>query len=192
MTQATTAASDNTPPLIGESAPRLRSDSRNAPLPFLPARYHGVMSEDLRISKPMLPWPKDRTENLRRELSACRDVAFAHLPEVLVPGRQAKANRVLFVWLVPDAMGALRGALNTICDATARALPKSEFVDVVVLNSAPELLLPVEDAGCLFVERNPEERAQALEAARAAAENPEALQELRMEEVTPWWAFWRR
>ncbi len=150
-----------------------------------------MMSEDLRISKPLIPWPRDRTENLRRELSACKDVAFAHLPDVLVPGRQTKPHRVLFVWLVPEAMGALRGALNTLCDATARALPKSEFVDLVILNSAPELLLPVEEADCLFLELDPEERARALEAARAPAESPEAPHEQPMVEPAPWWAFWR-
>ncbi len=145
------------------------------------------------IGPPEREWPEDRIEALRREIGACRDVAFAHLPEVLVPGLQRKPNRVLFVWLVPEAMPALRAALNTVCDAAARALPRSEFVDVVVLNSAPELLLPVESAACLLVERNPEERARALEAARSQSlEDPDGQSGALGEPPGPWWAFWRR
>ena len=151
----------------------------------------GDPTPPLRIGPPAVAWPDDRLDALRREIGACRDVAFAHLPEVLVPGRQSRPNRVLFVWVVPEAMGAIRAVMNTICDAAARALPSSEFVDVVLLNSAPELLLPVEAAGCLLVERSPEERARALEAARAAAAEDHDEPEPRPAPA-PWWAFWRR
>ncbi len=150
------------------------------------------MEPEIHIARPRKPWPEERTERLVQELAACRDVAFAHLPEVFVPARQAAPNRVLFVWLVPEAMGAMRAALNTICDAVARVIPSSEFVDVVILNSAPELLLPVEDAGCLLLERNPKERRKALDAAfaqRNAAGNtpPEPVPKR-----APWWAIWKR
>ncbi len=146
---------------------------------------------ELIIRPPATEWPEDRTEALRRELGACSDVAFAHLPEVLVPGRQARPNRVLFVWVVPEAMGAIRAVMNTVCDATARALPSSEFVDVVLLNSAPELLPAVEAAGSLLLERDPEERARAVATVRAATETDEA-EAPPAEPDAPWWAFWRR
>jgi hypothetical protein len=71
----------------------------------------------------------------------------------------------LFVWIVPAAMGSLRGALNLISEAVARALPEDRFLDVVILNSAPELLTPVEEAGCLLVERDSDERRRARDAA---------------------------
>ncbi len=146
----------------------------------------------MHIGKPRKPWPKERTERLVRELAGCADVAFAHLPEVLVPARQTRPNRVLFVWVVPEAMGALRATLNTICDAVARAIPRSEFVDVVILNSAPELLLPVEEAGCLLLENDPEERRMALEAARVERDASRAAPEEPPLAPSPWWAFWRR
>jgi len=142
----------------------------------------------LTIGRPAREWPTDRMDALRREVGACQDVAFAHLPEVIVEGHGHKGNRVLFVWLVPEAMPALRAALNTICDAVARALPRSEFIDVVILNSAPELLLPVEEAGCLLVENDANERDRALDAARSASGKASAAPEAH----DPWWAFWRR
>ena len=54
---------------------------------------------------------------------------------------------VLFVWLVPAAMRSLRAALNLVSDTVAKALPGNQFLDVVILNSAPELLPDVERAG---------------------------------------------
>ena len=73
-------------------------------------------------------------------------------------------SRLLFVWLVPAAMRSLRAALNLVSDSVAKALPRDLFLDVVILNSAPELLPDVERVGCLFVEPKPEERRQALAA----------------------------
>jgi hypothetical protein len=71
---------------------------------------------------------------------------------------------VLFVWLVPAAMRSLRAALNLVADTVAKTLPGDQFLDVVILNSAPELLPEVERAGCLFVEPHPDERRRALAA----------------------------
>lgn len=104
-------------------------------------------------------------QRLKEQLMCCPDVAFAHLPEVLVPARQQRPEPVLFVWLEPGALRSLRFALNLVSEAVARALPDGEFLDVVVLNSAPELLEQVEAAGSLLVEKNPEERQRALRAA---------------------------
>lgn len=99
-------------------------------------------------------------------LSVCPDVAFAHLPEVFVPSEQERPELVLMVWLEPAALRSLRQALNLVSEAVARALPSGQYLDVVVLNSAPELIEQVERAGCLLLERNPEERRRALAAAR--------------------------
>ncbi len=104
-------------------------------------------------------------DRLRIELGSCPDVAFAHLPQVTVVGRQEKPQLSLFVWLVPEAVGSLRAALNLVCEAVARALPEDVFLDVLILNSAPELLATVEAAGCLLVERDPQERRRACAAA---------------------------
>ncbi len=114
------------------------------------------------------------------ELGRCPDLAFAHLPQVLVPGRQERPQPVLFAWLEPEALGSLRFALNLVTEAVSRALPSDEFLDVVVLNSAPELLEPIERADCLLVERNPEERARAL---AAAAESDTIVEP----PTKPWW-----
>ena len=119
-------------------------------------------------------------ERLRDELGRCPDLAFAHLPKVLVPGRQQAPELVLFVWLVPSALRSLRFALNLVSEAVGRVLPDGDYLDVVVLNSAPELLDSVERAESLFVENDPEERRRAL-AAAAGGEDP-AEPERR-----PWW-----
>ena len=103
-------------------------------------------------------------EKLRSGLERCPDLAFAHLVDVEVPARGEGAGPVLFVWLVPAAMKSLRAALNLVSDTVAKALPSDRYVDVVILNSAPELLSTVERAGCLLVEPDPEERRRALAA----------------------------
>lgn len=102
---------------------------------------------------------------LRTELASCPDVAFAHLTQVTVKSPKATPQLSLFVWLVPEAVGSLRAALNLVSEAVARALPEGVFLDVLILNSVPELLMPVEDAGCLLVERDADERRRALDAA---------------------------
>jgi len=97
-------------------------------------------------------------------LEACPDLAFAHLVDVIVPEQGEVPGMVLFVWLVPAAMKSIRAALNLVSETVAKALPRDRFLDVVILNSAPELLLDIERAGCLLVAPNPGERKLALAA----------------------------
>jgi hypothetical protein len=136
--------------------------------------------EELVIERAEKPLEPEVAKKLERELSRCPDLAFAHLPRVLVPGRQSRPEPVLFVWIEPQALRSLKHALNLVSEAVARSLPEKDFLDVVVLNSAPELLDPVERAGCLVVENNPEERARAL---RAAGESGTEVEE----QSSPWW-----
>lgn len=144
--------------------------------------YHRVMgdSHGIVIEKRQSELDPEVERKLIAELGRCPDLAFAHLPQVFVPGRQERADLVLFAWLEPEALGSLRFALNLVTEAVSRALPSDEFLDVVVLNSAPELLEPIERAGCLLVERNPEERARALAAAAQTDTSPDMPSK-------PWW-----
>ncbi|MDX2436407.1 MAG: hypothetical protein QNL88_05070 [Acidobacteriota bacterium] len=118
----------------------------------------------LHISPPVRPLDKESAELLRSALSACPDVAFAHLVDVQVEGVQEQPSLSLFVWLVPAGVRSLRGSLNLVSETVAGAIPKDRYVDVLILNSAPELLADVERAGRLFVERDAGERRRALEA----------------------------
>jgi hypothetical protein len=120
--------------------------------------------QHLRITPPARPLGDEVEGKLREGLEACPDLAFAHLVDVEVPEREEGPGMVLFVWLVPAAMRSLRAALNLVSDTVAKALPRDRFLDVVILNSAPELLPDVERAGCLFIESNPDERRRALAA----------------------------
>jgi NAD(P)-dependent dehydrogenase (short-subunit alcohol dehydrogenase family) len=104
-------------------------------------------------------------DRLRTELGACPDVAFAHLARVTVTGDGGGPQPSLFVWLEPAAVGSLRSALNLVSEAVARALPEDVCLDVLILNSAPELLADVERAGRLVAERDPDEHRRALIAA---------------------------
>jgi len=113
--------------------------------------------------------PSESEGRLREGLEACPDVAFAHLVRVTVGNDGAGSQPSLFVWLVPGAMKSLRGALNLVSETVARALPEELFLDVLILNSAPELLPQVEEAGGLLVERDPDERRRAQAAARAGS-----------------------
>jgi hypothetical protein len=121
----------------------------------------------MRIGAPLSPLAAEVLTELRKGLERCPDVAFAHLPEVRVEAHQSAPNLVLFVWLRPAALRSLRSALNLVSEVVARILPPEEFVDVVILNSAPELLDEVEAANCLIAEPDPEEHRRALDAARA-------------------------
>ena len=123
--------------------------------------------DELVISPPEQPLDPQVKDRLAQELSRCPDLAFAHLPQVMVPARQEAPSLVLFVWLQAPALRSLRFALNLVSEAVARSLPDGNYLDVVVLNSAPELLDQVERARSLLVENDPEERARALAAASA-------------------------
>jgi hypothetical protein len=140
----------------------------------------------IRVRRPTEPLDDEVAGNLRSALDRCPDVAFAHLVEVDVEGHQEGASLTLFVWLLPEAMRSLRAALNLVSDSVAGALAEGTFVDVVILNSAPELLGQVEGAGCLFVERDAGERARAIEA--AAADIGETVQRTRPPRRW-WWPF---
>jgi hypothetical protein len=91
---------------------------------------------------------------------------------------------VLFVWLVSRAVRSLKPALNLVSEAVARALPEDRFVDVVILNSVPELLQPVEAVDCLLIERDPEERRIAVAAGEEDRENEDGGNGRRR-----WWPF---
>ncbi len=108
---------------------------------------------------------RETGEKLREALSGCRDLAFAHLAEVEVPGHEP--TLVLFAWMEAPALRSVRRALDPVCRTVAGVLPEDRFLDVVLLNPAPDLLRAVESAGCLFVEPDPEERSQALRALEA-------------------------
>ena len=128
-------------------------------------------------------WRNDRRllEALREGLEACPDVAFAHLAEAQVPSVQSQSEPALFVWVTPPALRSLRSALNLVSEAVARALPEDRYVDIVILNSAPELLDRVEAVATLVAERDPEERSRAL----SALENLDGY--LAMAPRRRWW-----
>jgi hypothetical protein len=126
-----------------------------------------VSHEDhqLHIRPPARPLDEGSTDRLRAALAACPDVAFAYLVDVEVEGISGQPSLSLFVWLESGSVMSLRGSLNLVSEAVAGAIPNDRFVDVLILNSAPELLQDVERSGCLFVERDAGERQRALQAA---------------------------
>jgi hypothetical protein len=140
---------------------------------------------EITIRPPSRPLAQDIVDTLRDALNACPDVAFAHLVDVEVGAQGSGSEPTLFVWLVPDAVSSLRGALNLISETVARALPKDGYLDVLILNSVPELLEKVEAADCLLVERDPEERRRALKAAETAAADDDGGSDSRRW----WWPF---
>jgi len=121
--------------------------------------------ERVLFSRPRQPFDDGVVKKLRAGIENCPDVAFAYLADAEVVGRQDRPGQVIFVWLVAAAMGSLRGALNLVSETVADALPEDRYLDVVILNSTPELLEDLERADCLFVVRDAEERRQALAAA---------------------------
>lgn len=122
---------------------------------------------------------------LAEALGRCPDVAFAYLAEVRV-GATAEGSPVVFVWLRPGALKSLRGALNLVSETVARVIPESAFVDVVILNSAPELLSQAEEAEALLVEADSAERARAIKALDA---DPGGDIIPRAKPTRWWWPF---
>ena len=118
----------------------------------------------LRITPPGQPLGEAVEKRLRKGLEVCPDLAFAHLVDVDVPEQGEGPGMVLFVWLIPAAMRSMRAALNLISETVAKALPRDRFLDVVILNSAPELLPEIERVGSLLVAPHPDERQRALAA----------------------------
>lgn len=122
--------------------------------------------------------PDEIERQLAGELERCPDVAFAYLCRVTVGDTGSTAQPSLFVWLVPGAVASVRQALNLVSEAVARSLPEDRFVDVLILNSAPDLLTPVERATRPLVVRDAGERQRAL-AAAASEDRPEAVPQRR-------------
>jgi hypothetical protein len=139
--------------------------------------------EEIIIKRPEPPLDDGVSQKLRQGLESCPDVAFAHLCDVEVVGGDHRSAMTLFVWLVPDAMRSLRMALNLVSEVIAKALPEDRFIDVAILNSAPELLQDVERADCLFVVRDVEEQRRAL----AAASDPDPGVDDEPETSRRWW-----
>jgi hypothetical protein len=145
------------------------------------------MSDDLqsiRVTAPREALSSERLDELEQRLMACPDVAFCHLVDVEVDGVAGGPSPTLFVWLVPSALGTLRTALNIVSEAVADSLPPDRYLDVLILNSAPELLTAVEQAGGLFAVRDPDERRRALEAAAGGGVGFEPLPPRK-----GWWPF---
>lgn len=143
----------------------------------------GTADPEMHIAAPNRPLDQEVMDRLRQALESCPDVAFAHLVQVWVPEHHPQPDNTLFVWLVPGALRSLRGALNLLSRIVAGVLPEDVYLDVVVLNSAPELLNQVEAAGCLLVERDPQERERAL----AAAAAPDPIEPNRARSNLWWW-----
>ena len=120
--------------------------------------------QQLRITPPGQPLGDEVEKRLCEGLEICPDLAFAHLVDVDVPEQGDGPGMVLFVWLVPAAMRSMRAALNLISETVAKALPPDRFLDVVILNSAPELLLEIERTRSLLVAPHSDERQRALAA----------------------------
>lgn len=121
----------------------------------------------IRFRPPGRPLDEETARSLQAALSICPDLAFAHLVDVEVEGVLGEQNLSLFVWLMPEGVKSLRGSLNLVSEVVAGAIPRDRFVDILILNSAPELLANVESAGCLFVERDAAERSRAIAALQA-------------------------
>jgi hypothetical protein len=140
----------------------------------------------LRILPLSDPLESESLSRLQNGLGRCPDVAFAFLADVHVAEVSAEPNQVLFVWLEPAALRSLRSALNTVSEIVSGALPGERFLDVVILNSAPELLLDLDRQAELVDDSNPDERSRAL----AAARSPDRPEAPAQEKRRRWWAPW--
>lgn len=139
----------------------------------------------LRISSCATPLAAETQNRMIAALERCPDLAFAYLADVEVEG-QGPATRTLFAWLEAPALGSVRRALDLVARAVAESIDRDQFVDVVILNSAPELLAPVARSGLCLTAPNPDEWRRSLQAAETPSEGA-------AEDVAgsvPWWRRW--
>jgi hypothetical protein len=129
--------------------------------------------DEIRIEALDVELGREIEARLRARLLDCPDLAFAYLTRVTVAAHPGEAQPSLFVWLLPEGVASLRSALNLVSEAVARALPEDAFLDVLILNSAPELLGPVAATGVPFVVRDDAERQRAIEAAGVDSDGKE-------------------
>jgi len=108
---------------------------------------------------------KEHRKKLIENLALYADLAFAHLDHVVVEEGQ-EGNLVLFAWLKRGGLRWMRASLNRVSELVAASIPPGTFIDVVILNSAPELLDEIEAAGGLLVENDGGERRRVLESLR--------------------------
>ena len=139
--------------------------------------------DEISIDALDVPLGSEIEARLRAQLLDCPDLAFAHLTQVTVAGQPGGSQPSLFVWLLPEGVASLRSALNLVSEAVARALSEDTYLDVLILNSAPELLRPVADTGAPFVVRDDAEWQRAIEAADVADDGTEPEQRPRFR----WW-----
>jgi hypothetical protein len=137
------------------------------------------------VSRCAAPLTPEVSEKLRDALSVCPDVAFCYLGDVLVEGHEA-ASPTLFVWLEGRAVGSVRSALALVSRAVSGSLPADRFLDVVILNSAPELLSEVAARAELLVERNEAEHRRAMDASHQPF-GQEAQEASSPSDERPWW-----
>jgi hypothetical protein len=147
---------------------------------MLPVDRHEAGDGDVQVGRLSEPFADQVNDRLEDGLTRCPDVAFAYLAEVRITGRHEAPEPALLVWLRPAAMSSVRAALNLVSEVVSGVLPSARYLDVVILNSAPELLDPLEAADCLVVEPDPEERRRAL--ASAGREDPPSPLP-----AGPWW-----
>ena len=140
--------------------------------------------DPIKIKAPDQRLGEDTFATLQAQLQVCPDLAFAHLAETEVPDSGSNGELCLFAWLRGSSLRSLRSALNLVSEAVARSLPPNVYVDVVILNSAPDLLVEVERVGRLVVECDAEERRRALAAARSGGDASNAK-----ESSQPWWRW---
>ncbi len=99
-------------------------------------------------------------------LRSCPDLAFAYLVEVTVPDHSDRPDPTLLAWLVRDAISSLRASLDLVAAAVAASIPGDSYLDVVILNSVPELLEALERTGNPLVVRDRDELERAFAASR--------------------------
>ena len=104
----------------------------------------------------------EHREKLINNLVSFKDLAFAHLNHVRME-KGDEGNLVLFLWLKRGGLRWMRASLNHASELVARSIPRGTFIDVVILNSAPELLADIESAGGLLIEKDRNEHEKVLE-----------------------------
>jgi len=162
----------NPPPLYGRSSTYGGEIIREEGYDTAMERFPEDPASELHFGPPTPSLDPTVLDKLTRGLATCQDVAFVYLANVLVPSQQEAASQVLFVWLTRNALGSVRFALARVSQVVATCLPEGEFVDVVILNTDPELLEQVAAVGVVVVENSAEEHTQALTATTQPSADP--------------------
>jgi hypothetical protein len=97
------------------------------------------------IGAPAVPMPEERSAAIGRLVATVPEIVEAHLPQCYIPGQTSKSAQILFLVF---ARAISPAALQTIGAGLPAIVPAGEFLDILPITLASDLLETVRGTDC--------------------------------------------